>query len=248
MGRPRGYWTQGRGPGRVVHPKMGSLGHRSRRMANVSKSGIQAMPQKRIPSSPFIPRGKIEVPLQGRPLLLRLSRLIGDASDALAFLLVRDGLKPAGWIDNPSDPMKLKAILELLQIPYKRFRKRFYYGQTPETLQRLINAEELGRPGKDGEFAIGRALGFPDSAVTFFNKKAIAQEEAEKKYPFPTAKQRLDPAYGEARRQAYAEAGKNFPQFDKSIFFIYSTDDKESRVLEESWKQHLKKDYGTKFL
>src|SRR5713101_8349603 len=155
MGQPRGYWTEGRGPGRVIHPKMGSSGRHSRRMANVARSGIAKMPSKATPI--LLPSVSWKVPLQGRPLVLDLRKIM-DASDALGLILVRDGLKPAGWSDFVNNPKRFKIILIALGIPFKRFGKRFYYGETPEKLQRLVNAEELGKAGKDGEFAIGRAL------------------------------------------------------------------------------------------
>lgn len=44
MSRPRGYWTEGKGKARIVHPKFSGSGRRSRKMANVSKSGISRMP------------------------------------------------------------------------------------------------------------------------------------------------------------------------------------------------------------
>jgi hypothetical protein len=191
------------------------------------------------------------VPVEdGRPLLDELKKYIPNVPDVLALLLVKDGLKPAGWLEGGKPG--LIPILDALGIPYQygygHYAHRLYFGRDAESLKAVIVADNFGK----GD--IGKALGYPPSAVKFFEgDRAEAMDRAEARFPYPEGKwfERKSPAekhaYNEARTKAYDEELAPFEQYPNSVLFVYGKNDLVARAAEDKWKRHLMDKYGVKF-
>lgn len=86
MTKPTGYWTEGKGRDRIVHPEFSSgRGRRSRKMANVAKSGIPPMPESQL--HPFVSR-----PSRYEPVLTTSQKLTPAQKEHLDEFQDRDSL------------------------------------------------------------------------------------------------------------------------------------------------------------
>lgn len=145
---------------------------------------------------PFVTRQSGDQKAENHRLLVDLNSAVQENKRdenailaAMNILLVRDGLKPAGYVTLKVDRKKLISLLDQLGLKYKVNLKEntVYFAKTDDAVLRLIRANDLGI----GD--IGAALGYPRSAVRWFNARNAgpAIDEFQKNFPYMPRTQNL---------------------------------------------------------